>query len=40
MDYVEKLFDDMQEKMKSCSLPETVDRNKVNDLLIQARKLV
>lgn len=40
MDYVEKLFDDMQEKMKSCSLPETVDRNKVNELLIQARKLV
>ena len=40
MDYVEKLFDNMQEKMKSCSLPETVDRNKVNELLIQARKLV
>lgn len=40
MDYVEKLFDDMQEKMKTCSLPETVDRNKVNELLIQARKLV
>lgn len=40
MDYVEKLFDDMQDKMKSCSLPETVDRNKVNELLIQARKLV
>lgn len=40
MDYVEKLFDDMQEKMKSCSLPETVDRNKVNALLIQARQLV
>ena len=40
MDYVEKLFDDMQEKIKSCSLPETVDRNKVNELLIQARKLV
>lgn len=40
MDYVEKLFDDMQDKMKSCSLPETVDRNKVNELLIQARKMV
>lgn len=40
MEYVEKLFADMKEKIKSCPLPETVDRNKVNELLIQARKLV
>jgi hypothetical protein len=39
MDYVENLFEDMKQKIETSSLPDTVDRNKINDLLIQARQL-
>jgi predicted nucleotidyltransferase len=40
IEYVEKLFNEMQELMKTCPLPETVDKEKVNDLLIKARSMV
>ena len=40
MDYVENLFEDMKQKIETCSLPDTVDTKKVNELLIKARKLV
>lgn len=39
MQYVEKIFNEIQNNINSCTLPETVDRKKVNDLLIKARKL-
>jgi predicted nucleotidyltransferase len=39
MDYVENLFEDMKQKIETCSLPETVNKDKVNELLIQARKI-
>ena len=40
MGYVENLFEDMKQKIETCSLPDTVDTKKVNELLIKARKLV
>jgi predicted nucleotidyltransferase len=40
MDYVENLFNDMKELIETCPLPETVDRDKVNELLIKARTMV
>lgn len=40
MDYVENLFNDMKELIETCPLPETVDREKVNELLIKARTMV
>lgn len=40
MEYVENLFNEMQELMKTCPLPETVDKEKVNEILIKARKMV
>ena len=39
MKYVENVYESMQEKIKVCTLPETADREKINQLLIQARKL-
>jgi hypothetical protein len=39
MDYVENLFNNMKERIETCPLPDTVDRDKVNELLIKARKL-
>ena len=39
MDYVENLFNDMKERIETCPLPETVDRDKVNKLLIKARNI-
>lgn len=39
MKYVENLMNDVNEKIDSCQLPETVDKEKVNKLLIQARLL-
>ena len=39
MNYIEKIFDEVQRLMKTCTLPETVDKEKVNELLIKARKL-
>ena len=40
MNYIEKIFDEVQVLMKTCTLPETVDKEKVNALLVQARQLV
>lgn len=40
MDYVENLFNDMKGLIETCPLPETVDRDKVNELLIKARTMV
>lgn len=40
MNYIEKIFDEVQRLMRTCTLPETVDKEKVNELLIKARKLV
>lgn len=40
MEYVENLFNNMKEQIETCPLPETVDKEKVNELLIKARKMV
>lgn len=40
IDYIENLFEDMKQKIETCPLPDTVDKTKVNELLIKARKLV
>ena len=40
IEYVEKVFTEMKELAKKCDLPETVDIQKVNDLILEARKLV
>ena len=40
MSYVEELFEDVKSKIETCTLPETVDKEKVNELLIKARDLV
>lgn len=40
MGYVNKTYDEMMTAYDTCTLPETVDKEKVNDLLIKARKLV
>ena len=39
IDYVEKLYKETDEMSKTCNLPDTVDKEKVNKLLIEARKL-
>ena len=39
MDYVSNIYDKMLESMETCILPDTVDKEKVNELLIQARKM-
>ena len=39
IDYVEKLYEETDEMSKTCNLPDTVDKEKVNKLLIEARKL-
>jgi hypothetical protein len=39
MTYVEELFNDVKQKIETCTLPETVDKEKVNELLIKAREL-
>ena len=39
IEYVEKLFAEMKELAKKCDLPETVDKQKVNELILQARTL-
>ena len=40
MKYANTVYNEMTLSYNTCNLPETVDRNKVNELLIQARKLV
>lgn len=39
MEYVTNLFESMKELVEKCDLPETVDREKVNELLKKARSL-
>ena len=39
MTYVENLFEEVNSKIATCSLPDTVDKEKVNELLIKAREL-
>jgi predicted nucleotidyltransferase len=39
IEYVEKVFAEMKELAKNCNLPETVDKQKVNELILQARTL-
>ena len=39
IEYVEKVFAEMKELAKKCDLPETVDKQKVNELILQARAL-
>ena len=40
IDYVEKIFTEMKELADKCNLPKTADRNKVNELVLQARSLL
>jgi hypothetical protein len=40
IEYVEKVFAEMKELAKKCDLPKTVDIQKVNNLILEARKLV
>lgn len=40
IEYVEKVFAEMKELVASCDLPKTVDTQKVNDLILQARKML
>ena len=40
IDYVEKVFAEMKELAEKCDLPKTVDIQKVNNLILEARKLV
>ena len=39
IEYVEKTFAEMKELAASCALPKTVDKQKVNELILQARSL-
>lgn len=39
MAYVENLFEEVNSKIATCPLPDTVDKEKVNELLIKARSL-
>jgi len=40
MDYVDKTYNEMMEAKKTCILPDTCDVEKINELLIMARKMV
>ena len=40
MEYVENLFNSMKEQIETCPLPETLNKDKVNELLIKARTMV
>ena len=39
IDYVENVFAEMKELAEKCDLPKTVDKQKVNELILQARSL-
>lgn len=39
IDYVERTFAHMKELAEKCNLPKTVDKQKVNELILQARSL-
>ena len=40
IEYVEKVFTEMRELAEKCDLPKTVDIQKVNNLILEARKLI
>lgn len=40
MNYVETTYNSFKSKIDTCSLPDTIDKRKVNELLICARKMV
>lgn len=40
MEYVNRIYNEMMESYDTCTLPDTVDKEKVNELLIKARKMV
>ena len=40
IEYVEKVFTEMRELAEKCRLPKTVDIQKVNNLILEARKLI
>lgn len=40
IEYVEKVFAEMKELAEKCDLPKTVDIQKVNNLILQARSLI
>ena len=40
IDYVEKTFAEMKELANKCDLPKTVDKQKVNQLLLKARLML
>jgi hypothetical protein len=39
MEYAKGVYDDMLKAYDTCTLPDTVDKGKVNELLIKAREL-
>ena len=39
IEYVEKVFAEMKELAEKCELPKTVDKQKVNELILEARSL-
>lgn len=39
IEYVEKVFAEMKELAEKCNLPKTVDKQKVNELILKARSL-
>ena len=40
IEYVEKVFAEMKELSEKCDLPKTVDKQKVNELILQARLML
>ena len=40
IEYVEKVFAEMKELAEKCDLPKTVDKQKVNELILQARLML
>lgn len=40
IDYVEKVFAEMKDLAKKCDLPESADKAKINELILQARSLL
>jgi predicted nucleotidyltransferase len=39
LSYANNIYEQMTESLKTCTLPDTVDRNKINELLIKSRHL-
>ena len=40
IEYIEKVFTEMKELVEKCDLPETIDRKKVNELILLARQMI